>query len=1078
MKLFSFLRSIGNHRSNRARASKRASAKLALEGLEDRFLPSANVISGYVFNDANNDGLFEPGESPLANSAIQLRNAANLVVGATVTDANGFYQFSIDNTISTAPTTLSRTANLANTATDWTKAVNLQQFDPTLGTLLSVDIMNAGSFVSDIKVESLDNAPSTITATDAGSLTLSGPGLASLLTTDSTSKSFSASAFDGIVDFAGTSGTDFGAQTANGANSFTVTSAADLASFTGTGSLSFTEVAHATSSAAGAGNLISQISTTASAQVTVVYHYIPNNSLKPGSYIITQTSQPPNLLEGLESSSGVVIANSVGSDSIPVALGNGSSTNNDFAEISPASLSGYVYYDVNDNGVRDGGDQPIAGTTITLTGSNDLGTPVSLTTTTAADGSYQFTNLRPGTYTLTETQPPNYLQDKNTLGSLGGTQGNDQFSGIVVAPAAAGSNYDFGELLPASLSGYVYSDVNDNGLRDSGDQPIAGTTITLTGSNDLGTAVNLTTTTAADGSYQFSNLRPGTYTLSETQPAGYLQGKNNLGSLGGTAGNDQFSGIIVTPAATGSNYNFGEVLPASLSGYVYSDVNDNGVRDGGDQPIAGTTITLTGSNDLGTPVNLTTTTAADGSYQFTNLRPGTYTLAETQPTGYLQGVNNLGSLGGTAGNDLFSGIIAAPAATGSNYNFGEVLPASLSGYVYSDANDNGLRDSGDQPIAGTTITLTGSNDLGTPVNLTTTTGADGSYQFTNLRPGTYTLTETQPAGYLQGVNNLGSLGGAAGNDLFSGIIATPAAAGSNYNFGEVLPASLSGYVYSDPNDNGLRDSGDQPIAGTTITLTGSNDLGSPVNLTTTTGADGSYQFTNLRPGTYTLTETQPAGYLQGKNNLGALGGTAGNDQFSGIIVTPAAAGSNYNFGEVLPASLSGYVYSDLNDNGLRDSGDQPIAGTTITLTGSNDLGAPVNLTTMTAADGSYQFSNLRPGTYTLTETQPAGYLQGKNNLGSLGGAAGNDLFSGIIAIAAATGSNYNFGEVLPASLSGYVYSDVNDNGLRDGGDQPIAGTTITLTGSNDLGIPVNLTTTTAADGSYQFSNLRPGTYTL
>src|SRR2546428_813151 len=123
-------------------------------------------------------------------------------------------------------------------------------------------------------------------------------------------------------------------------------------------------------------------------------------------------------------------------------------------------------------------------------------------------------------------------------------------------------------------------------------------------------------------------------------------------------------------AAAGSSYSFGEVLPASLSGYVYSNLNDSGLRDGGDQPIAGTTITLTGSNDLGTPVNLTTTTAADGSYQFTNLRPGTYTPTETQPAGYLHGNNSLGSLGGTAGTDLFSGIIAMPAAAGSNYTFG------------------------------------------------------------------------------------------------------------------------------------------------------------------------------------------------------------------------------------------------------------------------------------------------------------------------------------------------------------------------------------------------------------------------
>src|SRR5207245_530681 len=152
------------------------------------------------------------------------------------------------------------------------------------------------------------------------------------------------------------------------------------------------------------------------------------------------------------------------------------------------------------------------------------------------------------------------------------------------------------------------------------------------------------------------------------------------------------------------------------------------------------------------------------------------------------------------------------------------------------------------------------------------------------------------------------------------------------------------------------------------------------------------------------------GHLQGQNNLGSLGGTAGTDLFSGIIVTPAAAGSNYNFGELLPASLSGYVYSDLNDNGLRDSGDQPIAGTTITLTGSNDLGTPVKLPTPTAADGSYESSNLRPGTSLHDALPIAGHLQGKNNLGSLGGTAGNDVFSGIIVMPAATGSNYNFGE--------------------------------------------------------------------
>ena len=37
---------------------------------------------------------------------------------------------------------------------------------------------------------------------------------------------------------------------------------------------------------------------------------------------------------------------------------------------------------------------------------------------------------------------------------------------------------------------------------------------------------------------------------------------------------------------------------------------------------------------------------------------------------------------------------------------------------------------------------------------------------------------------------------------------------------------------------------------------------------------------------------------------------------------------------------------------------------------TDDLGNPVTLTTTTAADGTYSFSNLRPGVYKVTETQP------------------------------------------------------------------------------------------------------------
>ena len=77
--------------------------------------------------------------------------------------------------------------------------------------------------------------------------------------------------------------------------------------------------------------------------------------------------------------------------------------------------------------------------------------------------------------------------------------------------------------------------------------------------------------------------------------------------------------------------------------------------------------------------------------------------------------------------------------------------------MYVDAQNDGQLDPGDPPIANDTITLTGFNDQG-PVSETTKTASDGSYSFTNLRPGTYGITQTQPSGYVAGATTVGSPG--------------------------------------------------------------------------------------------------------------------------------------------------------------------------------------------------------------------------------------------------------------------------------------------------------------------------------
>jgi hypothetical protein len=122
------------------------------------------------------------------------------------------------------------------------------------------------------------------------------------------------------------------------------------------------------------------------------------------------------------------------------------------------------------------------------------------------------------------------------------------------------------------------------------------------------------------------------------------------------------------------------------------------------------------------------------------------------------------------------------------------------------------------------------------------------------------------------------------------------------NGAPLTPSSLSGIVWEDFNNDGQVDFGEKGIAGVTITLTGTDDLGNPVTLTQTTDADGTYIFLGLRPGTYKVTETPPAGYLQGIDSIGTAGGSlSATDQFL-VPLGVQVDGLNYNFGELPTAT--------------------------------------------------------------------------------------------------------------------------------------------------------------------------------
>jgi protocatechuate 3,4-dioxygenase beta subunit len=673
----------------------------------------------------------------------------------------------------------------------------------------------------------------------------------------------------------------------------------------------------------------------------------------------------------------------------------------------PITLSGNVYYDPNANNIHETGETGIAGVTLSLfelVEGNYVDT--GKTALTDAAGHYKFEGILPGTYRVQETQPSGYLSVGDTVGTVNGLSRGyittvDILSGIALEGGEDSINNDFAETLPATLSGHVYYDANNNGVRDAGETGIAGATVKLLDSE--GNPTGATATTDSTGYYQFTTLMPGTYGVSEVQPDGYLDGIDAAGTLGGTAHNpgDLIDGVQLLGGQNGEDYDFGEILPCSLSGRVFLDLNGDATYDSGDTLLAGVTIKLLdGSGNL----IRTTTTDDNGDYAFTSLTPGVYQVEEVQPDGYLQGDSLIGSVGGTRVSvDLMKSINIPASVDAIRYDFYEVPPASLSGYVYADDDNDGVFDDTEVGIGGVTVTLLDAS--GNSTGLTTVTDSDGYYSFTDLRPGTYGVAETQPSGYLDGLDAAGTHGGTAHNpgDLIDQITLAGGDNAKNYDFGEIRPASIEGTVFVDANNNETYDSGEKLLAGVTMYLTDSE--GNQV-ATALTDANGHYIFQNLMPGTYSVEEIQPSGYLEGGNRVGSVGGTLnGPDHTIDVSLGPDVHGVNYDFWEIMPAKISGYVFQDgptikikqgdpvpnipsIRD-GLLTPDDTRLSGVTLRL--CDGTGYPLYdksgnpITTVTNADGYYEFNNLEPGLYSIIQVQPTGYIQGLDTAGSLGG---------------------------------------------------------------------------------------------
>ncbi len=766
--------------------------------------------------------------------------------------------------------------------------------------------------------------------------------------------------------------------------------------------------------------------------------------------------------------------------------------------IDPASIGDYVWLDANQDGIQAGDEYGISGVTVGLYDDNNN---LIETTTTDDHGGYGFTNLPPGDYYVVVTPPAGYTivpQDRGTDDTADSDiNGSGQTTTTTLDPGENDPTWDGGLYAnPASLGDLVWLDANQDGIQDSDEYGVPGVTVNLY--NSVGTFIG-TTTTAFDGSYGFSNLPPGDYHVEMVPPAGYTI---TLQDQGGddTADSDIAPGTgqtIVTTLVSGENDPTWDgglyIIPASLGDFVWLDANQDGLQDSNEFGVPNVTVNLYDASD-----NLldTTTTDAYGQYGFSNLPPADYYVEVVPPVGYTITGQDLGAddaldsdINATTGQTIITTLTSGendPTWDGGLYT----QPASLGDYVWLDANLNGTQDFNEDGVIAVTVSLyDGSGNLLD----STSTNASGGYSFTNLPPGDYYVEVALPNGYAFTTQDL------SGDDATDSDVATTTGqtivttlvAGENdptWDAG-LLPAiaSLGDYVWEDLNSDGIQDVGEPGVPNVEVHL---YDISNTQIMTTTTDINGLYQFNDLAPGTYHVEFVLPGGYdftLQDQGANDAADSDA--DTTTGLTIstnlTPGENDVSWDAGLVQPlnpalAALGNYVWEDLDSDGLQDPGEPGVENVTVNL---YDSGNVLTDTMTTDANGLYQFIDLTPGDYHVEFILPAGYDFTQQDQGADDAIDSDaDTTTGLTIptnlVAGENDTTWDAGLVQPlnpalAAIGNYVWLDANEDGLQDIGEPGVENVTVNLYDSNNV---LTDTTTTDANGLYQFVDLTPGDY--
>ncbi len=270
-----------------------------------------------------------------------------------------------------------------------------------------------------------------------------------------------------------------------------------------------------------------------------------------------------------------------------------------------------------------------------------------------------------------------------------------------------------------------------------------------------------------------------------------------------------------------------------VEGLVFFDANGNGIQEGNETGLAGALVEL-----IVTSQNPRTYTPGSGLFRFSQVPVGLDEVLVTAPSGMRI----------TTANARTRVNIFEDQNTNLTIGVGKSLSVgSVTGFVFTDTNGNGTRDTAEPGIGNAILDLT--TWAGTV--LTVRTDNDGFYQADRILSGDVTVRLRESCGVKS------STGSSRVSRVYVGSVSLVPAIGV-----KLIKARVSGLIFNDKNSDGIQNSGELGLSGWTVYADFNNnsqyDLNEPAAATC---ANGSYALENVPDGPARIRHIMNLGYI-------------------------------------------------------------------------------------------------------------------------------------------------------------------------------------------------------------------------